>query len=394
MTTLSMPRRTWVLSATIFTAVALAVVVVVVALQLARRAPPAHEGHEAVSGDAHAGHGAPASTSPAAPEGYAAVHVEPGRLAPLALSTAPVEEKEVTKAVRTVGLVTLDETRTAHVHSKVRGWIDTIAVNFVGREVKAGEVLCTIYSQEVYAAEIELLAVLGQGGPLLEAARRRLAQWDVPRSEIARLERSREARRTFPLLAPRPGTVIARQALQGMYVDSSVELYTLSELSSLWVLADVYDADVPHVTEGAPARLRVEGVAEPIETKVAFLSPTLDEATRTRKVRFELPNAGGRLLAGAFVSAELDVPAGRGLTVPESAVIRTGKRSIVFVAHGEPATHFEPREVQLGTRAGDEFLVTGGLAAGERVATGAQFLLDSESRIRASSRPGGAHAGH
>jgi len=390
MTTLTLPRRSWlpwVIIGVAFT------VVVALLLHRGSRAPvgDAHVGHgvSVPSADPHAGHG-----SAPMPAGYAAVQIEPTKLAPLAVTTATVEEKDVTRPVQTVGLVTLDETRTAHVHSKVRGWIDAISVNFVGRDVKAGEVLCTIYSQEVYAAEIELLAVLGQGGPLLEAARRRLAQWDVPQSEIARLESSRQARRTFPLLAPRAGTVIARQALQGMYVDASVELYTLSDLSRLWVLADVYDADVPHVTEGAAARLRVAGVAAPIDTTVAFLSPTLDEATRTRKVRFEVPNSGGTLLPGAFVSVELDVALGHALTVPESGVIRTGQRAIVFVAHGEPATHFEPREVQLGARAGDVYVVSAGLAAGEKVATGAQFLLDSESRIRASSRPGGAHAGH
>ncbi len=352
----------------------------------ATAAPPGHSEHA----------GAPAADAPdaGAPHGYVPVSVEASRLAAMAVSTALVEESEVTRRVRTVGLVVLDETRTAHVHPKVRGWIDGISVNFVGQRVEAGDVLCTIYSQEVYAAESELLAVLGQGGPLLQAARRRLALWDVPKSEIARLERSGEARRTFPLLAPRAGTVVAKQALQGMYVDASLELYTLSDLTRLWVLADVYDADVPFVTEGARARLRIQGLSAPIDTTVAFLYPTLDEATRTRKARFELDITTARLLPGAFVDVELELAVGRGLTVPESAVIRTGTRSIVFVAHGEPAAQFEPREVRLGALAGDRYIVETGLAAGERVATGAQFLLDSESRVRASSSKGAGHGGH
>ncbi len=356
-----------------------------------------HTQHDSATAAApgHAGHvGAPEATDAGSPHGYVPVRVDPSRVAPMAVSTAAVEEGEVTRRVRTVGLVVLDETRTAHVHPKVRGWIESISVNFVGQRVEAGDVLCTIYSQEVYAAESELLAVLGQGGPLLQAARRRLALWDVPKSEIARLERTGEARRTFPLLAPRAGTVVAKQALQGMYVDASLELYTLSDLAKLWVLADVYDADVPFVTEGARARLRIQGLPEPIETTVAFLYPTLDEATRTRKARFELADEKAGLLPGAFVDVELELAIGRGLTVPESAVIRTGTRSIVFVAHGEPATHFEPREVRLGALAGDRYVVEAGLAAGDRVATGAQFLLDSESRVSASSSKGGGHAGH
>lgn len=367
------------------------------AMQCGKKGTP-DAGAPAGEGTAMSGHqGMDMGAAPAdagSTHGYAAVQVDPSRLTPLGVSTALVEEVEVNRPLRTVGLVTVDETRTAHVHSKVRGWVDGIAVNFVGRQVKAGEVLCSIYSQEVYSAEIELLAVLESGGPVLAAARRRLALWDVPKSEIARLERTREPRRTFPLLAPRAGTVIAKQVLDGMYVDASVELYTVSDLSRVWVLADVYDADVPVVSEGVSGRLRIEGVTEPLVASADFLYPTIDEATRTRKVRFELGNESGTLMPGAFVTIELDLKLERGLVVPENAVIRTGTRSIVFIAHGNPPTHFEPREVTLGTLAGDRYVVEGGLAAGERVATGAQFLLDSESRVRASSMQGGAHGGH
>ena len=371
---------------------------VLLAVQCGKQGAPdaGTQEHEGMAMPGHKGMdmgGAPPDAG-SLPHGYAAVPIDPSRVAPLGVSTAVVEEVDVTRPLRTVGLVTLDETRTAHVHSKVRGWIDSISANFVGQQVRAGEVLCTIYSQEVYAAEIELLAVLESGGPLLAAARRRLALWDVPKSEIARLETSREPRRTFPLLAPRAGTVIAKQALQGMYVDASVELYTVSELSRVWVLADVYDADVPLVAEGVSARLRIEGVREPIEASAEFLYPTLDEATRTRKVRFELRNESRKLMPGAFVTIELALQLGRALVVPESAVIRTGTRSIVFIAHGHPPSHFEPREVTLGTLAGEQYVVESGLTAGERVATGAQFLLDSESRVRASSMKGGAHGGH
>lgn len=331
------------------------------------------------------------------PAGYAPITIDPTRMAALQFSTAPVGEREFTKTLRTVGVITLDETRSAHVHSKVRGWIDGIQVNFIGKKVKSGEPLCSIYSQDVYSAEIEFLSILERSGsqsgpdPLLEAARRRLALWDVPKSEIARLERAREAHRTFPLLAPRDGVVIFKEAIQGMYVDPSVELYTLSDLSQVWVLVDVYEAEVADVHLGDPARLTIEGHPLVFGARVSFLAPTIDEATRTRKVRFELDNRGGRLLPGAFVTAELDLQLGKGLSIPESSVIRTGARSIVFVAHGEQGEHLEPREVTLGPLIGDQYRVESGVAAGERVATGAQFLLDSESRLRATSGPGGGH---
>lgn len=371
----------------------------------ARTRPAAHQ-HAAVEKPAplaaHSAHGpahAHAAPMPSgAPAGYAAVSIDSARSAALGLTTAPVEEREFERVLRSVGVITLDETRTAHVHSKVRGWIDGISVNFVGRKVRAGEPLCSIYSQEVYSAEIEFLSLLDRAAarpapdPLLDAARRRLALWDVPASEIERLEKTREARRTFPLLAPRAGIVVSKEAIEGMYVDPSLELYTVSDTSRVWVLVDVYEADVPYVHVGNVARLSVEGEPAPVDGKVSFLAPTLDEATRTRKVRVELGNQAGRFLPGSFVAAEMKLPMSKGLSVPESAVIRTGARSIVFVAPGDTNEHLEPREVTLGPLIGDRYRVEGGLRVGERVAISAQFLLDSESRLRATSAPGAAHA--
>lgn len=358
---------------------------------IAAMAPPA------APADPHAAHnqikGAPGAT----PAGYAPITIDPARAAALQFATAPVEERDFTRVLRTVGVVTLDETRSAHVHAKVRGWIDGIQVNSVGRKVRAGEPLCSVYSPDVYSAEIEFVSLL-EGGtgrptpdPLLEAARRRLSLWDVSKGEIARLQSTRQPRRTFSLLAPRAGTVVAKEAIQGLAVEPTVELYTLSDLTRLWALADVYEADVPYVHVGDSARLSVEGVATPIEGKIAFLYPTIDEATRTRKVRFVLDNDRGDLLPGAFVSVAMDLPLGKGLAIPESAVLRTGARSIVFVAHGEHGEHLEPREIALGPLVGDRYRVDAGLSVSDRVATGAQFLLDSESRIRATSAPGGGH---
>ena len=372
--------------------------------------------NSAAKSDPHAGHGVPAVITPEVhsehatgapiPSGYAPIAIDSDRAAAMELATDAVENVDFTKKLRTVGVVTLDETRSAHVHAKIRGWVDGIHVNFVGRKVSAGEPLCSIYSQDVYAAEIEFLSILARGAPartargefaeaerraedqFLDAARRRLALWDVPKEEVARLERTREPRRTFPLLAPRSGVVVSKEAIEGMYVDPSLELYTLSDLSRVWVLVDVYEADVPYIHIGDAAQLSIEGQEAAVEAKVAFLSPTIDEATRTLKARFELPNPGNGLRPGAFVSAELSIRLARGLAIPATAVIRTGTRSIVFVAHGE---HLVPREVKLGPLVGDRYRIDGGLELGERVAIGAQFLLDSESRLRATSTPGGGH---
>lgn len=356
------------------------------------KAPPHSGGHESHRGG-HESHAGPAQ----APAGYSPLTVDPAQAAALHLSTAQVDERDFTRTIRTVGTIVFDETRTAHVHVKVRGFIDRIFVNFVGQKVRAGEPLCAIYSQDIYSAELEYLSILEGASPrpasdpLLTAARRRLSLWDVPAGEIERLEKTRQVSRTFPLLAPRAGTVVAKQALQGMVVDPSAELYTLSDLSSIWVLADVYETDVPYVHIGDKAQLAIEGRQAALDASIAFLAPTIDEPSRTRKVRFVLPNPQGLLLPGAFVNVTMEAALGKGLSVPESAVIRTGARSIVFVVRGEGTVQIEPREVALGPLIGDRYRVDQGLKAMEKVATGAQFLLDSESRLRATSAPGGGH---
>lgn len=342
----------------------------------------------------HANHGGSPEATDGTPAGFAPVALDPAQASAMGLTSEVVRERDFTRRVRTVGVVAVDETRTAHVHTRVRGWIEGYYVQYVGRRVRAGEPLVSIYSQEVYAAQLELASLLRspvRSPELLAAARSRLALWDVPNRVVAKLEQTGEPQRTFPVLAPRSGVVVAKQAFDGLFVDPSLELYTISDLSRVWVLADIYEADVAFVKIGSTARLAIEGRPDPVTARVAFLYPTIDEPTRTRKARFELANEASTLLPGAFVTVELDLAIGRGLAVPESAVIRTGERAIVFVLHG---THAQPREVKLGPLVGDHYRVDAGVAAGERVATGAQFLLDSESRLRASAGAGGGHAGH
>jgi len=344
-----------------------------------------------------------------APPGYASIPLTESDTTRMNLTRATVEERDFKRTVRTVGAVTSDETRSSHVHPKLRGWVEEIFVNYTGQSVRKGAPLCTIYSPEILAAELELLAVFDRANATsgatsgefaameqraravtLEAARRRLSLWDVPESEITRLESTREAKKAFPLLAPRSGTVVAKQAIAGMYVDASTELYFVSDLARVWVVIDLYEADVPYVKVGDKARLSIEGLSgAPRESGITFIEPKIDEPTRTLKARFELDNRDGRLRPGAFVTAEMDLDAGRGLGVPESAVIRTGSRNVIFTLQGNTA---EPREVKLGPLVGGWYRVLAGLRAGDQVATGAQFLLDSESRIRATSSPGAAHA--
>jgi Cu(I)/Ag(I) efflux system membrane fusion protein len=331
----------------------------------------------------------------------------------MSLRTTAVAEQHFVRALRTTGVISLDETRTSHVHPKVRAVIETVRVDFVGREVRQGEALCDLYSQEVFAAELEFLTILERTAAapkrtgefaqaedaaqtqLLAAARRRLALWDVPTSEIARLESTKQTRRTFPLVSARKGVVVAKQAVAGAYVDPSSELYTISDLSNVWLLTDVYESDLPYVKVGQAAKITLQGESTPITAGVSFLPPTIDEATRTLKVRFDLPNKERRLRPGAFAEVAMDLHLNHGLAIPESAVIRTGTRSIAFVVHGE---HVEPRELVLGPLVGEQYPVVSGVEAGEQVATSAQFLLDSESRLQAATAGGGkvagGHSGH
>jgi membrane fusion protein, copper/silver efflux system len=368
----------------------------------------AHQAHTAPAAsesesESHAGH-EPALT------GYAPITIDPARAQGMGLETALVEERAFRRTIRTSGVVALDETRTSHVHSKVRGWVERVAADFIGKKVAAGTPLCTIYSQEVYGAQLEFLAVLeqtsGRGpgtGPfaaaersatekLLAAARRRLTLWDVPASQIERLEQSRQPQRTFALAAPRAGIIVSKQAIAGMFIDPGTELYVISDVARLWVLADIYSGDVPWVRVGTPASLRIEGLeSAPNDAKVSFLPPTIEEATRTLRVRFEVDNREAQIRPGAFATVEMSIDLGASLAIPEGAVIHAGERAIAFVTHG---SHIEPRAVELGPIVDGYYRVVRGVAAGEAVAVGAQFLIDSESRLRATSRPGAQHAGH
>ncbi len=388
--------------------------IVVVFLIACAHSQEEHEGHgtpappSAMATDHSAmDHGAAASA--AVPSGYAAVTIDPATAAAHGLTTARVEHRMFTKDLRTVGIVTLDESKTAHVHAKVRGFIEAIQADFVGKSVSTGAPLCAIYSQSVYAAELELVALLDQKTPpsdnalvadaeqkswtvITGAAKRRLMLWDVPKGEIARLEATRLPSRTFTLFAPRGGVIISKQAFVGNYVDQNTELYVISDLKTLWVQLDVYEAELAYVHAGDAVQIAIEGIEKPIDAKVSFIAPTIDEASRTLKVRVDVPNPDGLIRPGAFASATMHLAMGHGLGLAEDAVIHTGPREIVFVVHG--GAHIMPREVKLGPLVNGYYRVISGLEENDQVATGAQFLLDSESRLRATSEGGGAHDGH
>jgi Cu(I)/Ag(I) efflux system membrane fusion protein len=325
------------------------------------------------------------------------------------IRTERVTREALTREVRTVGIVRTDETRESHVHVKWQGWIQEFFVSFVGQEVKRGDPLFSVYSPELVTAQQELLVARARAlaaraldrpeeresaETLLETARTKLRLFDVPEDAIAKIEEEGRVLRTLTVRAPRSGTVIEKMAVPGMYVDPPMDLYTIADLSRVWVLADLYEYETPYVHVGQSALFSPVGTGaspEATSATVAFVDPTVEPQTRTVKVRLEIANEGGALRPGAYGTVRLQIPLDPELTVPADAVLDTGTRQLVFVRTGGDL--FAPRAVRLGARAAGRVQVLEGLDEGEEVVTRGQFLLDSESRLRAAAG-GAGHGTH
>jgi Cu(I)/Ag(I) efflux system membrane fusion protein len=333
--------------------------------------------------------------------------------------TAPAERGRLGRTTRTVGVVVADERRVRRVQTKIAGWVERLHVGAEGDLVRAGQPILAIYSPELLASQEELLRarevaarfessslpeVRRGGADLVTAARRRLELFDVPRSFIDRLERTGAVQRTVTLVAPASGFVSAKTVFQGMEVSPGMELFTLTDLSRVWVEAEFYEYEAHLLRPGQRVAVRLPyDAGRAIEAEVALVYPTLSPQSRTVKARLELPNPDGQLRPGAFVDVTTELAAAEGVLVPDDAVIDSGLRQIVFVER-EPGV-FEPREVRLGVRGEGRAVVLSGVAEGERVATHANFLLDSESKLRgalaalapgapaAGATPPGAHPG-
>jgi Cu(I)/Ag(I) efflux system membrane fusion protein len=326
--------------------------------------------------------------------GLATVGIDPQRQQLIGLRTAPVEEGQVGGSWRTVGRVAVDETRVHHVALKFSGFIEQVFVDYVGKAVRAGEPLFSIYSPDVVSAEEEyLLAVrtrdaLGAtsaqaGVDLVAAARERLRLWDVPESEIRRLERTGKPQHTVTLYTPMSGVVTKKDVVMGHRVAEGDMPYEITDLSQVWVLADAYESDLGRVKLGTPATLTLQAFPNrPFPGKVVFIDPILDPKTRTAKVRLAFPNPTGELKPEMFGEVTLRTPARKGLSIPTDAIIDSGTRKVVFVSLGEGK--FRPQEVKVGASDSERSEVLEGLKAGDQVVTRANFLVDSESRLRAS----------
>jgi RND family efflux transporter MFP subunit len=294
--------------------------------------------------------------------------------------------------------VTSDETRLHHVHTKVEGWVEKLHVNATGVMVRRGEPLLTIYSPELVASQEEYLVALRarsaagaeslpevarRGEDLLESTRRRLLLYDLTPEQIEALERTGVSSRTVTLQAPISGYVTQRNVTQGEKIDSSTTLFDIADLSRVWVIASVYEYELPFVRLGQRGEVTLPYLPGRIyEGRVGLIYPTLEGATRTAQVRLEFSNPDLELKPEMYAEVQLKSDLGERLTAPDTAVLSSGTRNIVFVTSGDG--YFEPREVQVGLRLPDAVEILDGVAEGETVVTSGNFLIDSESKLKAA----------
>ncbi len=318
----------------------------------------------------------------------------------IGVTTMLVERKRLTHEIRTVGRIAYDEQKVRRISPKIGGWIEKQHVNFAGQVVARGEKLLEIYSPELVATQQEYLTTLGYyqrmkdnpvrsvaegAASLLQAAETRLRYWDITDAQIDALRLHGKITQTMALYAPFKGIVVERNIPEGGFLQPGQMVYGIADISTVWVIADVYEFEAPWLKLGQEAEMSL--AYQPGKTyqgKIVYIYPYLKNMTRTIQVRMEFPNTKDFELkpdmwANVLIRSTI---AREGLAVPIQAVLRTGKRDIAMIALGEG--RFAPRELRLGAQAGDEFQVLDGLKEGESVVTSAQFLINSESNLRAA----------
>jgi Cu(I)/Ag(I) efflux system membrane fusion protein len=326
--------------------------------------------------------------------GLAIVTIDPSRQQLIGLRTVAATKGDVSSTWRTVARVQVDPTRVRKTNVKIEGFVERIFVDFVGQSVRKGQPLFSIYSPTLLSAQNEYILALqtkdalartnAEGSEsLVQASRRRLELWDVPASEIDRLTRTREPSKTLTLVSPIAGVVTAKNVVEGARVSSGEAPYEITDLSMVWVMADAYESDLGRIRVGMKATLTLPAYPDrSFIGEVVFIDPLLDPKSRTAKVHLHFANAKRELKPEMFGEVALQTTAKEGVRIPADAVIRAGNQDVVFVARGEGK--FEPRVVQLGGKTGDQVEVRAGLDAGQEVVTRANFLVDSESQLRAS----------
>jgi Cu(I)/Ag(I) efflux system membrane fusion protein len=357
-------------------------------------------GGAAPGGHGHGGMSAPqGGGEPSAIPGYTIVNITPERQQRIGVRTGKVERDRLVMSIRAVGFIEPDQTRLARIHTRVSGWITKVHVNFVGQDVKKGDPLLELYSPDLLQTQSDYLLALeswetrGKAEAerrLVDAARRRLELWGVPGDEIKELEKTKKARETLMLRSPIQGRVLERSVQEGSYVEPAADLYRIADLSVVWLQAQVYESELAHVELNQPVTVTVPAAPElKYQGKVAFIEPVLQETTRTVKVRVAIDNPRDQYKPGMYADLVIEHDMGEGLLVPESALLRTGERTLVFCVL--PDHKFEPVEVALGSRFKERYEIKAGLSEGDEIVTSAGFLIDAESRLKSATS---AMSGH
>lgn len=312
------------------------------------------------------------------------VSISPERQQLIGVKLATAEMRDLTHTIRTTGRVVADERRVAQVRAKFEGFIDTLYVNFTGQPVRRGDPLAAIYSPDLLATQNELILAQRNhsdlGRTLADAARARLRLWDMSAADVDRVVRTGKATRDVVLRSPATGVVTIKNAVAGARVMPGDTLYEVTDLSHVWVLADVYESELQSMRLGTTAQVVVGGAT--LAGRVTFIGPVIAAQTRTASVRIELDNPAALLKPDMYADVILEQPTGSSVVVPDSAVMNTGTRSIVFVARADGT--FEPRQVSAGAKTGGFYAISSGVQAGERVVVDANFLVDSESRLKSA----------
>jgi RND family efflux transporter MFP subunit len=329
----------------------------------------------------------------------APVQLTPQRLQSIGVKFGTAELKQVQTEMRVTGNVDVDERRLAYVQTRFPGWIHKVYADATYQYIRKGQPLFTVYSPDLVTTEQEYLLAkknseqvrtstvsgVSTGAlALLSAARQRLTQWEVPASEIEKLETTGKVITDLTFNSPVSGYITEKNALPNMYVQPESKLYTIADLSTIWVNAQIFQTDIGRVKPGDAATVTVDAYpGKTFRGRVDFILPQVDMNTRTVRARLVFPNPGLRLKPGMFVNVSLAAPAGKQLTIPTSSIFHSGVRNLIFVNKGEG--NLEPRQVELGPRVGDDYVVLKGIRRGESLVTSANFLIDSEAQLQAAA---------
>ncbi|HKN34339.1 MAG TPA: efflux RND transporter periplasmic adaptor subunit [Terriglobales bacterium] len=326
------------------------------------------------------------------------VKIAPEKQQLIGVRTATVERQSLVRTVRTTGQLTSDETKLAHVHVKVNGYIDKSYVDYIGQLVKKGQPLFTLYSPDLVATEEEYLIAkrgakemgasqfpdVAQGSQsLLHSTRERLKLWDISDEQIKKLDETGEVTKTLTFYSPVSGFVTDRKAFPQTAVTPDMDLYVISDLSTIWVNVDVYEYEVPFVKVGQTADMRLSYYAGRTYTgKITYIYPTVDPVSHTVKARIEFPNPNFDLKPQMLANVQLKIDYVKQIVVPQEAIMDSGDKQYLFVVHDGGV--FEPRVIQMGAKLEGNVVVLSGLNAGETIVTSGNFLIDSESRLKSA----------